>query len=177
MSVSADEVAEHVWYFEPDEIELWWTAGLGAQPLFEVQVDLVDMVRPRSHGRLHPDRLSDFDDAQKTGAILDSVSRKVGFRRLRIVREPLANEPGSTFLFELNNAPLFCGGSNWIPIDSISTNAGPERYRRWLELARDGNQNMIRVWGGGMYEEEVFYETCVRPLSLARRSTRVAELV
>ncbi|GJN88518.1 hypothetical protein Rhopal_001484-T1 [Rhodotorula paludigena] len=139
VSVSADEVAEHVWYFEPDEIELWWTAGLGAQPLFEVQVDLVDM---------------------KTGAVLDSVSRKVGFRRLRIVREPLANEPGSTFLFELNNAPLFCGGSNWIPIDSISTNAGPERYRRWLELARDGNQNMIRVWGGGMYEEEVFYETC-----------------
>ncbi|BGP13956.1 hypothetical protein JCM10213v2_001894 [Rhodosporidiobolus nylandii] len=130
---------EHTWRFEKDEVELWWTNGSGEQPLYTVEVDLVDMT---------------------TGTVLHSVSRKVGFRRLRVLREPLANEPGSTFLFELNNIPLFIGGSNWIPVDSILTNANEERYRRWLELASDGKQNMVRVWGGGVYEPECFYDIC-----------------
>ncbi|GAA6056401.1 hypothetical protein JCM3770_000684 [Rhodotorula araucariae] len=132
---------EHVWALEEDEVELWWTCGLGEQPLYTVEVDLVDM---------------------RTGAVLDSVSRKIGFRRLRILRETLddPSEDGHTFLFEINNVPLFIGGSNWIPIDSVVTTVPKERYRRWLELARDGNQNMVRVWGGGMYEDQVFYEIC-----------------
>ncbi|TNY18858.1 beta-mannosidase [Rhodotorula diobovata] len=133
---------EHVWRLDGEgEVELWWAAGMGEQPLYEVAVDLVDM---------------------HTGAVLDSVSRKVGFRRLRVVRAPLDDpaESGRTFLFELNGVPLFVGGSNWIPIDSVVTNASRDRYRRWLELAREGNQTMVRVWGGGLYEDEAFYEGC-----------------
>ncbi|BGP37999.1 hypothetical protein JCM10449v2_001926 [Rhodotorula kratochvilovae] len=132
---------EHFWTLEEDEVELWWTSGLGEQPLYTVEVDLVDT---------------------RTGAVLHSASRKVGFRRLRVLREPLDDpaESGHTFLFEINNIPLFVGGSNWIPIDTVITTVPKERYRRWLELARDGNQNMVRVWGGGIYEEEGFYETC-----------------
>lgn len=111
---------------------------------------------------------------QHTGAVLDSVSRKVGFRRLRVVRAPLDDpaESGRTFLFELNGVPLFVGGSNWIPIDSVVTNASRDRYRRWLELAREGNQTMVRVWGGGLYEDEAFYEGCVRPLTPSLCSIR-----
>ncbi|GAA6027033.1 hypothetical protein JCM8097_006055 [Rhodosporidiobolus ruineniae] len=125
--------------FEEEEVELWWTAGLGKQPLYDVEVDLVDVT---------------------TGSVLDTVSRKVGFRRLRVLREPLADAPGHTFLFELNNVPLFAGGANWIPAHSILTSASKERYRRQLEMMVEANMNMVRVWGGGVYEEEHFYQTC-----------------
>ena len=100
--------------------------------------------------------------AQRNGEVLDSVTRKVGFRRIELVRAPLPDgENGHTFVFLLNNTPLFLGGSNWIPIDSFLTNGTQARYRRLLEMARDGNQTMVRVWGGGVYEEDIFYETCV----------------
>ncbi|GAA5833197.1 hypothetical protein JCM11251_005171 [Rhodosporidiobolus azoricus] len=139
ISLTASGSAERVWRFEEDEVELWWTNGLGKQPLYKVEVELVDM---------------------RNGTVLHTVSRKIGFRRLRVVREPVKGEPGTTFLFEINNIPIFAGGSNWIPADSLLTNITDERYRKWLELAKEGNQNMVRVWGGGVYEPEVFYETC-----------------
>ncbi|GAA5888127.1 hypothetical protein JCM6882_000290 [Rhodosporidiobolus microsporus] len=139
VSLAASEQPGHEWKFEDDEVELWWTNGLGKQPLYQVEVELVDM---------------------RSGSVLHTVSRKVGFRRIRIVREPVRGEPGNTFLFEINNMPIFAGGSNWIPADSFLTNLSDERYRRWLELAKEGKQNMVRVWGGGVYEPEVFYETC-----------------
>ncbi|KAJ7688246.1 glycoside hydrolase superfamily [Mycena rosella] len=52
------------------------------------------------------------------------------------------------------------GGSNWVPADNFLTTIAPERYRAWLTLLRDGNQNMVRLWGGGIYEPDVFYDTC-----------------
>jgi hypothetical protein len=51
-------------------------------------------------------------------------------------------------------------GSNWIPADNFLTNITAERYRAWLQLLVDGNQNMIRIWAGGIYEDDVFYDTC-----------------
>lgn len=51
-------------------------------------------------------------------------------------------------------------GSNWIPADNLLTRITPECYRNWLTLLRDGNQNMVRVWGGGIYEPDVFYDIC-----------------
>ena len=69
-------------------------------------------------------------------------------------------DPGTSFVFEINNVPIFCGGANWIPDDNFLPRVTPERYRDRLEMARDGNMNMIRVWGGGIYEDDVFYQTC-----------------
>lgn len=51
-------------------------------------------------------------------------------------------------------------GSNWIPADNLLTTITPDRYRKWLTLLRDGNQNMVRLWGGGVYEPDVFYDIC-----------------
>jgi beta-mannosidase len=135
---------------------------MGKQPLYDVEVDLVDMVRffPSSPS-LFPHSV--LPPPQETGQILHSVSRKVGFRRLRVLQEPLRDEPGRTFLFEVNNVPFFVGGSNWIPADSLLTNATEERYRQLLGMVVEGNQNMIRVWGGGVYEDESFYSICVSP--------------
>ncbi|KAI6119373.1 glycoside hydrolase family 2 protein [Pisolithus croceorrhizus] len=76
---------------------------------------------------------------------------KVAFRRAR---------PGKTFLFEINNIRMFCAGSNWIPADSFLTLLSPQRYRSWLQLVVDGNQNMVRIWGGGTYEADIFYDIC-----------------
>lgn len=83
-----------------------------------------------------------------------------GIRRVRVVEDKLEDQEGRTFLFEVNNIRVFCGGSNWIPADSFLTTVTPERYRAWLQLMVDGNQNMVRIWGGGIYEPDVFYDIC-----------------
>ena len=51
-------------------------------------------------------------------------------------------------------------GSNWIPADSFLSTVTEDRYRSWLQLLKDGNQNMVRVWGGGVYESDIFYDIC-----------------
>ncbi|CEQ39941.1 SPOSA6832_01502 [Sporobolomyces salmonicolor] len=139
LSITASDDGEHCWRFEQDEVELWWPAGMGKQVLYTVKLDLVD---------------------EKTGTVLDSTERQIGFRRVRVVQEPLNDQPGTSFCFEINNTPIFSGGSNWIPLDPFLSNATPERYRQWLELLVEGHQNMVRVWGGGVYEDDAFYDTC-----------------
>ncbi|EMD40849.1 glycoside hydrolase family 2 protein [Gelatoporia subvermispora B] len=118
--------------------ELWHPVGYGKQPIYHVEVQL----------------------ATEKGEILDSQTQKIAFRRARIVQDELIDQEGRTFLFEINNTRIFCGGSNWIPADSFLTRMTPERYRSWLQLLVEGNQNMIRVWGGGVYEDDAFYDIC-----------------
>ncbi|KAG2348846.1 glycoside hydrolase family 2 protein [Suillus weaverae] len=124
--------------FSPGVLELWYPVGFGKQPLYTVEVTISDL----------------------EGNILDTKTQRVSFRRVRVVQEPLVDQAGLTFLFEVNNIRIFCGGSNWIPADSFLTTMTPGRYRAWLQLLVDGNQNMIRVWGGGIYEYDVFYDIC-----------------
>ncbi len=116
---------------------LWWPHGYGAQPLYRLAVTL-----------------------QQGEAVLDRRELRLGIRRLRLLQEPLADQPGKTFLFEVNNTPIFCGGANWIPADSFLPRVTSERYRALLQQAIDANMNMLRVWGGGIYEADVFYELC-----------------
>ncbi|KAG6336605.1 hypothetical protein ID866_2481 [Astraeus odoratus] len=121
-----------------EEAKLWYPVHYGQQPLYTIQVEVKD-----AHGHL-----------------LDSRHEKTGFRRVRVVEEVLVDQPGKTFLFEINNIRIFCAGSNWIPADSFLTTVDPRRYRAWLRLLVEGNQIMTRVWGGGVYEADVFYDTC-----------------
>ncbi|KAJ7499902.1 glycoside hydrolase [Mycena latifolia] len=123
-------------------VEPWWPVGYGAQNLYTVTVLLLDA----------------------SGQTLDDSTTRVGFRRVVLVQEPF-EEPdqygtGTSFLFEVNGVRMFMGGSNWVPGDNFLTTISPERYRAWLTLLRDGNQNMVRLWGGGIYEPDVFYDTC-----------------
>ncbi|KAJ6506424.1 glycoside hydrolase [Mycena vitilis] len=124
-------------------VEPWWPVGYGAQHLYTVSVSLIDA---------------------SSRTPLDESTTRVGFRRVALVQEPL-EEPdqygtGTSFLFEVNGVRMFMGGSNWVPADNFLTTIAPERYRAWLTLLRDGNQNMVRLWGGGVYEPDVFYDTC-----------------
>lgn len=91
---------------------------------------------------------------------LDTGIKKFGLRRARVIQRKLDEAPGTTFMFEINNISIFCGGSNWIPANSLITALQPSTYRKWVQMAVDSNQVMLRVWGGGIYEQQAFYEYC-----------------
>ncbi|SPJ74941.1 related to beta-mannosidase [Fusarium torulosum] len=89
-------------------------------------------------------------------------SQKLGVRRLRLLQHPLQGQPGTSFVFELNNIRLFCGGSCWIPADFMLPRISRDVYEKWIAFAKAGNQSMIRVWGGGIVEDDAFYDICDR---------------
>jgi len=118
------------------EPRLWWPNGMGEQPLYEVKIVL----------------------AGPEGEVLDRAAKRVGLRRLRLDRHP--DEWGESFQFVANGVPFFAKGANWIPADQFATRVTRERYEDLLRSAAGANMNMLRVWGGGIYEDEVFYELC-----------------
>ena len=121
--------------FHLDTPALWYPHGFGAQPLYKISASLL---------------LGDVS--------LHEVSKKFGVRRADLVQQ--IDKHGKSFYFKINNVDVFCGGSDWIPADSFTTRISDEKYRRWLELMVDGNQCMIRVWGGGIWEADIFYSLC-----------------
>ncbi|CAK7229157.1 Beta-mannosidase B [Sporothrix eucalyptigena] len=117
--------------------KLWYPARYGKQPLYTITATL----------------LSNKEE-------VDSTYKRIGLRRALLVQRPLEGQPGTSFFFEVNNVPVFCGGSDWIPADNFVPCIDNERYHDWVKLALEGNQAMIRVWGGGIYEEQAFYDAC-----------------
>ncbi|KAI0096311.1 glycoside hydrolase family 2 protein [Hypoxylon sp. NC0597] len=117
--------------------QLWYPVRYGKQPLYTITAAL-----------------------EEGGKAIDSVSKKTGLRRAELVQRRLTGEPGTSFFFEINGIPIFCGGSDWIPADNFIPRISGERYYDWVKLVADGNQFMIRVWGGGIYEEQAFYDAC-----------------
>lgn len=120
--------------------DLWWPFTFGAQALYTASVTL----------------LSD----ENAGQDLDAVQKRFGIRKAELVRRPLQNEDGESFFFRVNGVPIFAAGSCWIPADSFLPRVRPKKYRDWVELAKKSNQVMIRVWGGGIYEHDAFYDAC-----------------
>ncbi|WP_226000189.1 beta-mannosidase [Paenibacillus sp. BJ-4] len=117
--------------------KLWWCRGLGEPHLYTFAVELVE---------------------REQGAVMAEKTVKTGLRSIRLVREPDAE--GESFYFELNGVPVFAKGANHIPNDSFATEVTKERYRHEIASAAASHMNMLRVWGGGIYEEDVFYELC-----------------
>jgi beta-mannosidase len=115
---------------------LWWPAGMGAQPLYTVSVDLLGA------------------DA----AVLATRQLRIGLRTLRLRREPDAW--GESFAFAVNGRPFFAKGTNWVPTDGFASRCDPAYYRTLLQGAVDAHMNLVRVWGGGVYEDDCFYELC-----------------
>lgn len=120
--------------------DLWWPRGHGGQPLYRASVRLTH-----------------------AGAVLDRWTRQVGFRSAEAVVEPDADpEKGTSFFFRVNGQALWVKGANWVPLDSFPHRAGPEQYVRGVRDAVEADMNMLRVWGGGVYEADAFYELCDR---------------
>jgi beta-mannosidase len=102
-----------------DTPSLWMPNGYGDQTLYDVEVSI-----SADHDPLHSD------------------SRRIGIRKVELVQQP--DQSGKSFYFRINNVDIFCGGSCWIPTDSILTNITPARLRAWIELMVPANQKMIR---------------------------------
>jgi beta-mannosidase len=122
--------------------ELWWPAGMGEQKLYRVESFLV--------------RRASKDVADARRRCLDRREQRIGLRTLRLLRE--RDRHGESFAFEVNGRPLYAVGANWIPDDCFPGLVDRARLRGQLERARDMNMNMLRVWGGGLYESDDFYE-------------------
>ncbi len=124
--------------------KLWWPAGYGEQHMYDLSVELLTADKPRSQkNALHT---------------LDARRTRIGFRTITIDTEPDAL--GSPFSFIINDKPIFAKGANWIPPTLFSTDVTRDLYAQLLTAARDANMNMIRVWGGGFYPHDRFYELC-----------------
>jgi beta-mannosidase len=119
-----------------EEPPLWWPIGLGPQNLAGVQWSL-------SAG------------GQNYGQGL----RRVGFRHVN-VDQPEDPEGGRRFIVRVNGRPVFCKGANWVPADMVMSRTEDRRYQQLVDLAVEANFNFLRVWGGGLYETDDFYEAC-----------------
>ena len=115
---------------------LWWPNGLGARPLYSLRVELLGA----------------------RGEVLDLDAKRLGLRTIELERK--RDRWGESFTFVVNGIPIFAKGADWIPADSFPTRMTRERYADLLGSAAAANMNMVRVWGGGFYENEDFYDLC-----------------
>ncbi len=114
----------------------WWPNGYGKQPLYTAEVILED----------------------KAGVVLDSYTRKIGLRTMTVNTEK--DEWGECFAHEVNGVKIFAMGADYIPEDNILSRVTKERTRKLLEDAAEAHHNCIRVWGGGYYPDDWFYDIC-----------------
>jgi beta-mannosidase len=118
----------------------WWPRGHGQQPLYSINVGLREEGTPDDY-------------------VWDEWSSKVGLRTVELDTAP--DEIGSKFVLKINGKPIFCKGFNWIPDDCFLDRAtDPARVRERIQQAVDAGANMLRVWGGGIYETDDFYDIC-----------------
>lgn len=115
--------------------ELWFPNGEGNQFLYVLAVSLSD----------------------KNGNTVESVSKKVGIRTIELIK---SEKKENTFKLRINGKDIFAKGVNWIPADSFLPRVDNEKYKKLLTYAKDANMNIVRVWGGGIYESDYFYELC-----------------
>ncbi len=93
---------------------------------------------------------------------VDKIEGRVGLREVRIIEKPFSLEAGTgySFEFEINGQRIFCKGANWVPLEMWPGTIKDEQYSFYLQKAKEANFNMLRVWGGGLYEREIFYDLC-----------------
>ncbi len=114
---------------------LWWPNGAGEPNLYPLEV--------------------------KVGG--ETLSRRIGLRTIEVLNTPDKDETGkdgARMAFRVNGVEIFCKGANWIPCDAFESRQTPARYRDLLTSAKTANMNMLRLWGGGQFEHDAFYETC-----------------
>ena len=119
----------------PDAL-LWWPVGYGDQPLYDLDVTLEQGSEPE----------------------LGSWHRRIGLRTVEL--DTSSDQIGTPFTLRVNGQPVFARGANWIPDDHLLTRITRDRLARRIDQAVHANMNLLRVWGGGIYETEDFYELC-----------------
>lgn len=116
--------------FHVEQPKLWWPSGSGEQALSRAAVETPT----------------------------ETVERTIGFRRSELLTDK--DDAGNRFALRINGREIFCRGANWIPADALASRVTRESVRDLLQSAVDANMNMVRVWGGGFYEPDWFYDLC-----------------
>ena len=117
--------------------KLWWVRGYGEQPLYDLDVELT------------------FN-----GKVLDTNHKEIGLRTLTVSTQPDPDNQGSEFCFVINGVKIFAMGANYIPQDNLLTRVTHEKMDEMMQQALDANFNSLRVWGGGIYPDDYFFELC-----------------
>lgn len=115
--------------------QLWWTNGLGKPYLYKFTTSVI-----------------------LNNGISDSITENIGIRSLKLITQK--DTIGTSLYFELNGKPIFMKGANYIPGDNFLTRISNKKYERTILDAKNANMNMLRVWGGGIYEDDIFYDLC-----------------
>jgi beta-mannosidase len=121
--------------FQIENPKRWWPHNLGDPYLYDIKV----VVR-------------------KDKTILDSISTKLGLRTIELVTEK--DSIGESFYFKVNDVPVYAKGANYIPQNSMQNKVTDSHYEKLLDDTVAANMNMLRVWGGGIYENDIFYDLC-----------------
>lgn len=124
-------------HFRVERAELWWTSDLGTPCLYELDTQL----------------LAD-------GHVVDERRQEVGICTISVKQRSADGK--HRFTFVLNGREIYAKGGNWIPAHNLPGALTPERYSDLIDLSREANMNMLRVWGGGIYEDDIFYRECSR---------------
>lgn len=119
-----------------EDPKLWWPRGYGGQPLYQVEVSLLD----------------------REGGLLDEWKKRIGLRTVTV--DTQEDEWGSCFAHEVNGVKIFAMGADYIPEDNFLSRVTKERTRKLLEDAVWANHNCIRIWGGGYYPDDFFFDAC-----------------
>lgn len=121
-------------------VDFWWPNGMGKQPLYDLTVSFV------------------------SGNEITALTVKIGFRTVQLIQRPVVPgniDKGLTFHFQVNEVPVFAKGSNYIPAHILpELSSSFTAVNHLLQSAKEANMNMLRVWGGGLYESELFYKIC-----------------
>ncbi|MBW7673952.1 beta-mannosidase [Chryseobacterium chendengshani] len=115
--------------------KLWHPNGWGKPDLYDLKMSL-----------------------KKDSKILNNKTERIGLRTIELIQEK--DEKGRSFYFKVNGNPMYAKGTNWIPSDSFIPRITKEKYQKLIKDCKDANMNMIRVWGGGIYEDDEFYKAC-----------------
>lgn len=125
--------------FRIEDPKLWWVRGYGEQNLYGLDVEMVS-----------------------GGQVIDKVHKEIGLRTLTVSTQKDADRRGSEFCFVINGVKIFSMGANYIPQDNLLSRVTPERLDEMMQQCLDGNYNTLRVWGGGYYPDDYFFDLCDR---------------
>jgi beta-mannosidase len=147
------------------EPQLWWPHGYGAQPLYRCRVQLRG-----ADGTVVDGRETTFGIRTARIEQLSDQSGTPEWQQTMATRQAPwpgsdggnGDAPGKSFTLIVNGERIFCKGGNWVPADPFPARISPAHYDRLIRLARDGNLNLLRCWGGGIYEPPAFWDACNR---------------
>ncbi len=122
--------------FSKKNAELWWPAGYGEHPLYAYKAELI-----------------------RDGRVISEKSGRMAYREVSLEQRPVSDGILS-YQLKINGEPVYMKGSNWVPVDCFTGRIADEKYKRLVSQAAEANVNTLRVWGGGIYEKDVFYDLC-----------------